>query len=420
MAIDLNDDDLQVARLLEQIHDIEPEPSSTQDVVAKIRDRILVTPLVAQPGVHSRTSARRIAFGSVTLVAAVCFAIVFVVSMFDSRSAIAQIQERLSKVKSVKYSVHEQPEGEAIRNYQIFVSEPGRTRIEVGDEITIVDLSKKKMIHLNRQTRYAKVTTGFNPRQALSIYDELRRQSFDSLTKLPDRQIDDKETVGFLIDNGSTSRREMKLWTDSVTSLPVRVESVMTPPRDSVLVRPVITSVADHFVFDEPIDETLFVIEPPAGYTVELDARYMASAQEVEDAGKLVVKPLVGLGLARFGMSQSEVIQKIGKPDRVKTLNGVNVSLDYASRGFTLMFDSSGFSAITLLDISANSVNHPFTGSTDKGIRLGATKAEIIRQYGPGDGQVADSNLLQYRKHGVTCFLRDDRLVQMMIYNRAK
>ena len=80
---------------------------------------------------------------------------------------------------------------------------------------------------------------------------------------LGEKEIDGRKVVGFHI---SSQPHDLILWGDPKTGLPVRVEMTMG------IEGSVKTTFSD-FVFNVDMDESLFSLEPPAGYTVRNEKR---------------------------------------------------------------------------------------------------------------------------------------------------
>jgi hypothetical protein len=76
---------------------------------------------------------------------------------------------------------------------------------------------------------------------------------------LGEKDIDGKHVVGFRV---NVKGMAMNLWGDPKTGLPVRVEMTMTMFGDT-------KATMTDFVFNEAMDESLFSVDPPAGYTVD-------------------------------------------------------------------------------------------------------------------------------------------------------
>jgi hypothetical protein len=107
---------------------------------------------------------------------------------------------------------------------------------------------------------------------------------------------------------------------------------------------------------------------------------------EEEPAEELVIEPLVGIGPIRFGMSQAEVIEHFGQPDRI--FEGQPTKLNYVpSQGLNFVVDAK----LGLQEIGCWSEGMlpsrvtTFAGSTKKGIGIGASQEEITTAYGQPD-----------------------------------
>ncbi len=76
--------------------------------------------------------------------------------------------------------------------------------------------------------------------------------------------------------------------------------------------------------------------KPTAGFTLRTEGVKTAPANRVEDAAASApeVKPKEGLGPVKFGMTKEQVIDKIGKPDKI---DQKGTALDYPSRGYSVL-----------------------------------------------------------------------------------
>ncbi len=99
--------------------------------------------------------------------------------------------------------------------------------------------------------------------------------------------------------------------------LPMRVERIaeIKEAANSPLVS---TETFEDIIFDEPLNDELFSLVPPAGYAVTESGKPRASLAEVFRE-KLMIVPKVGIGPLQFGMSEDEVLELLGKPDEVIT-----------------------------------------------------------------------------------------------------
>ena len=221
---------------------------------------------------------------------------------------------------------------------------------------------------------------------------------------------------------------ESRVWVDPETRLPVRYEDVpltLDDPRTASLHK------ISTFILNRPLDESLFSMTPPEGYTLaETAPLEMPSPAPPEDAALAspVIKPGVGIGDARFGMSADEVMKALGKPEKLQNYwkqtpeqervtaevfkkaekenldrferqrlldearkqfdptkrEPDGVGLCYSDRGFRLSVDNDeGFRGFHCYGTHPGM--QPFTGKTAEGIAIGATAEEIEKVYGAPD-----------------------------------
>jgi len=154
------------------------------------------------------------------------------------------------------------------------VSGPDGSTMTASAGITILDYQKGEGIVLSPQTKMAQVFKLENlpADRPLSSFQQLRRMvsvaqgdKTDNAEPLGHQMIDGRKTVGFRIREGGF---EYKIWAEPSTALPVRVEV------DSQL-KPASNFVMSDFRFNVELDESLFSLEVPEGYTanrVKMDA----------------------------------------------------------------------------------------------------------------------------------------------------
>jgi len=117
---------------------------------------------------------------------------------------------------------------------------------------------------------------------------------------------------------------------------------------------------------------------------------------EKSPAASMTIEPLVGLGPISFGMTAEQVIAQWGQPDKIEA----DVAMFYlSSRGVSLLLKYRG----GVREIQCWSDQYPmqppdmtiktFTGKTDKGIGMGATKEQVIAAYGNPNNTVAKGPL---------------------------
>ena len=142
-------------------------------------------------------------------------------------------------------------------------------------------------------------------------------------------------------------------------------------------------------------------------------------AAEVAPQENLAV-PLVGVGKVKFGMSVADVIGVLGEPEREE---GSGVGMYYLS--------SNGMHIATeprkgVWQIHCWSADYPipapeaittFAGKTDKGIAMGAGRAEIVAAYGEPDSDETKKSLqvLGYNELKMQFELSEGKLVHIAL-----
>jgi thioredoxin-related protein len=130
---------------------------------------------------------------------------------------------------------------------------------------------------------------------------------------------------------------------------------------------------------------------------------------------EMLVTPLVGIGKVRFGMSEEEVINILGEPDKRQPR-----SLIYRPLGLSLIvhpttgvvsFGCSTKKAIPWWDrFSARD----FRGATKEGIAMGSSEKEIMKAFGKPDEREEQGRqvVLTYEAQGLWLVLLSDKLIQ--------
>jgi hypothetical protein len=138
------------------------------------------------------------------------------------------------------------------------------------------------------------------------------------------------------------------------------------------------------------------------------------------------VVPRVGVGPVKFGMSKEQVMEVLGQPMEVlgqpERMEGGGVALYYlTSKGVHFLVDPRR----GVRSIECWSAQYPrpypgmvtFSGKTDKGIGMGASRDEIVAAYGEperSDSQGVFDNL-RYSQLGMTFVLTEGRLVNLKV-----
>jgi outer membrane lipoprotein-sorting protein len=191
--------------------------------------------------------------------------------------AFADVAEKLAEVRTATCKMcYWGTEG---REEAKFLMAPGFTRFELNDgQVLIEDHRQRKCIRLNPDKKLANVWDMDN---RIVVIDELAwenplemlREEVRDAKNRPDgevedlgtKQIDGRAAVGFRFKlKGKNQDTDKTIWADPKTGLPIRIEATTTGPGPSVQ-----NSVLEDFRFNVKLDDSLFDVEPPEGYTVQ-------------------------------------------------------------------------------------------------------------------------------------------------------
>jgi hypothetical protein len=181
----------------------------------------------------------------------------------------------------------------------------------------------------------------------VDFFNEIRHFPENKATKLPEQIIDGKQTVGFQIEQKQddqshhvTSRTTY--WIDTETKLPVRIEYLRT---DNAELGLGFNTVMKDFVFDAPLDESLFSFTPPADYT-EL-GKAMANNGEPKTSGQNTMGPASKKTEFVFADVQDEV---------AKTKSVQFIQSDKAIANDEITYEGSGQMSILGANLSREEV----------------------------------------------------------------
>jgi len=191
--------------------------------------------------------------------------------------AFADFVAPILEAKTVKYKATTEMKGPpaVTMRSEVMVLDAARSRqeMEMPDKskaVMIFDWGRGKSLTLDPATKKAMIVTLANltkeqvsQQDQFAMFRSILRDAQDKpdvkREPLGEQEIDGRRVVGFRV----TSRgMVMSLWGDPKTGVPVRAEVTMAMYAKAK------TTLSD-FVFNVHMDESLFSIEPPAGYTVQ-------------------------------------------------------------------------------------------------------------------------------------------------------
>ncbi len=187
--------------------------------------------------------------------------------------AYAGFIETILNAKTVTFKTTAEVEGERVTGKVTAIASPQRVRLEQdtsGEQKMVTISDETGSLILRPAEKLAIVATVTNvpkEKRPRALFFDLQSQLADARDQpdwiresLGEKVVDGRRLAGYrLTGRGMT----YELWGDLKTGLPVRIES-SSPGNPNA--KPVIYS---DFVFNADLDESLFSMEPPAGYQVQ-------------------------------------------------------------------------------------------------------------------------------------------------------
>jgi outer membrane lipoprotein-sorting protein len=412
-----NSRDDELVRPLERLGALQPEPEAAGRAINRVRRA-----LEGQPA--SDLMRRIVMRRSFTVAASVLLAggavlAWYLTSLAPANAAFPDVLQALREPRSVtclqSTSRDDRKGSETIR---LFILDNGLWRAELpGGFYTVSDNVKHRVLTVNTVKKEAVLLLGVNAAD-INLYQKLKDLPSDASARaVPRRGVD---AAGTLVFEVKLNSQVLRVQIDPKTRLPVQIDSSGKDADGHVI------DVSLHQIaFHKELDARLFSFDPPAGYKVETKGIAELPAPPRDAPRKdLTVKPGVGVGEVKFGMTREEVEKILGKPDTTEEApKGGAVTLNYYSCGlFISVGKARGVGVISCMARSIMLVRiNDFPGKTDKGIALGASAADIIRAYGEPDSKTdsGGSTSLSYRKLPADFQFVGGKLVQIML-NRPR
>jgi hypothetical protein len=124
-------------------------------------------------------------------------------------------------------------------------------------------------------------------------------------------------------------------------------------------------------------------------------------------AGSVVVSSS-GIDGLKYGASKRDCIERLGEPSAE-----TNVSLTYSNRGLSLHFARDRLIAIQAYSVYSSLLARSFAGSTDRGIKIGSSRREVIEAYGLPASMTADE--IEYATPEMTFHMLNDKVANIWI-----
>ena len=177
--------------------------------------------------------------------------------------AFADVMQNIQNARTLTYRSVITPADQDPQVVKTTVIEPHLMRVELPDgKVWILDHGQGKGLILDSKNKQAVMSS--TPQKTLGLYDTFRdfRNNPDfSVSQIGQRTIDGVQTVGFQLTRGNDENVRI-VWANPQTSLPIRIEQTVKDENGRV-----IKSVTTNIVFDAELDQSLFRLNAPEGYT---------------------------------------------------------------------------------------------------------------------------------------------------------
>ena len=191
--------------------------------------------------------------------------------------AFADFIEPILNAKTVKYKATFERNGKQVATANCMVLAPNRHRMELQQlgqpmEIKIADTSKgvgvmidsaKKTVVINKVVGLSRELTSMGPLEEMrSLLRDAGKRDVKR-ESLGEKEVEGRRAVGWRVSGPGlhVPGVTVTIWGDPQTGLPIRVESYSALDG--------LKSTESDFAFNVDLDESLFSIEPPTGYTVQ-------------------------------------------------------------------------------------------------------------------------------------------------------
>ncbi|HSW00765.1 MAG TPA: hypothetical protein VLI39_11375 [Sedimentisphaerales bacterium] len=196
-----------------------------------------------------------------------------------------------------------------------------RTVAGIPDSVSIIDLETSRILTLAEAKKEAVYIDlkGLPPipnylEMLKNVFVELQDSPHFEIQDLGTKQLDGREAVGFLAKH---PKAEITLWADAKTGLPVRIEQ----KEGQMLV------IVKNLQFDVPMEDALFSMEVPAGYSeqkMQLDLFGSTEADFIE--GLRILAEKFGNGQLPDGVALEDYLKQA--PQIEKKFNELGLSKD--------------------------------------------------------------------------------------------
>ena len=209
------------------------------------------------------TFAKRIA--AAVLIAVGALILYFVFNATSASVAFADVAAKLKAARTLAYTTAVTIPPNPPTTMKILMSDPDRVRTEMPDGTVMIHGAGSSLI-LSPVARTANRMnyTGVAGHEVQAHSEVNMVEAMKSLGDSKGESVGEKTFEGVVATGFRTklAGNTATIWADKKTALPVRIEMTMSIGSiESVMVM-------DHFQIDPPLEDSLFSLDPPAGYTL--------------------------------------------------------------------------------------------------------------------------------------------------------
>ncbi len=418
-------------------------------IVARIQE-IESTEVVTLPSVR-RTQTRTLASIALSL-AAVAAVMALMFGFRTDGVAFAQMQKRIAEFQtaSLRYqqSVFRQDENKTeISKSEMRVlinTEGGRIRVEMPDgSLLITNRAIGKRLTTDLKNNTATLAHVYDNQEEHNLLAMLRSMHLaENAQSIATKIIDGETCIGFRVDEPESV---LRVWVSPETLLPVHaertIENVDGPsPNNGVDEKVKVVTTFTDIRFGVPLEDALFSLNPPPNFRLTETGKPPTSLSEVFPTTPQIV-PLEGIGVLKFGMTQLEAMQLLGRPDR-EDISKPSIQIDentsqvddkprpskdsrlviltefhtlsYFNLGLRLNFEvRDGLVGLLFHKKVTLEGGVEFPGTLADGLGLGSSEQEVIATYGePSKGY--SKSMLYYEDFGLMFVMSEQRTVSSL------
>jgi len=288
---------------LEQVIDALRDQTVPEGPSAEVREHLLgalaaaetSVPATAPPSLQRRTRTRRVLVLAASLLfVSVVLGWLFLAGDSSHNSAFAQMLKEVAGIRTAEITSQAEINQKQRINSKVYLRDPDRMRQEVGKGdnhfIIIVDFRHRQMLGLQPAKKTAsrssfEVQAGKKPTSIIQSFREMRE---DSAEFLGHEAIDGRDALKYC---GKHPIGYYLLWFGAEDHLPVKL--IVSDTRDPAKAE--YTETWTDFRWNVPLDDRLFSLEIPDGYTL-MDQRVKVYPMSFI----AVLRALVKLGDERF------------------------------------------------------------------------------------------------------------------------